>query len=181
MYLRKDDTPYYIGKGKGRRLYSKNHGRVSVPKDKSRIKIFKDNLTEEEAISLEIQLIKEFGRKDTGAGILLNLTDGGEGSSGRVLPESSIKKMRAAATKLNKEKICGFGIGHARAAGLVGGKSTSIRKISSSQSNIEKTREIHKNSIWVYDPINKKRKRIKEEALVSFINQGWIKGFRPVP
>ena len=36
-YLRKSDlTPYYIGKGKEKRAWSKSHD-VSVPKDKSKI------------------------------------------------------------------------------------------------------------------------------------------------
>ncbi len=47
-YLREDKTPYYIGKGKGSRIYSANR-RIKPPKDKSRIIYLKQNLTEEEA------------------------------------------------------------------------------------------------------------------------------------
>ena len=78
-YLRKDGTPYYIGKGTGFRAYAKN--RAYKPSDKSRIQIIKENLTEQEAWDYEIELIAMYGRKDLGTGILKNKTDGGEGGS----------------------------------------------------------------------------------------------------
>lgn len=82
QYLREDDTPYYIGKGKDRRAW-KSHKRACgnnlKPKDNSRIQIIQDNLTEQEASNLEIELIAQYGRKDLGTGILRNLTSGGEG------------------------------------------------------------------------------------------------------
>ena len=86
-YLRVDRTPYYIGKGKGRRLYEKHQKGISVPKDKSRIIYLKQNLTEEEAFKQEKYMIAVLGRKDLGTGILHNRTDGGEGSSGAVRTE----------------------------------------------------------------------------------------------
>jgi hypothetical protein len=81
-YLRKDGTPYYIGKGKGRR-HAAAHG-VSVPKDKNRIAFLKENLSESEAFDLEKYYIQQYGRKDLGTGILRNLTDGGEGAAGAI-------------------------------------------------------------------------------------------------
>jgi hypothetical protein len=78
MYLREDSTPYYVGKGKNKR-YKEKHT-VSIP-SLDRIVIVKDSLTDEEAIALEIELIKFYGRKDIKTGILRNLTDGGEGSN----------------------------------------------------------------------------------------------------
>ena len=81
-YLREDGTPYYIGKGKGRRAYKLSGRRVKPPEDKGRILILKQDLTEEEAFRHEIYMIDVFGRKDLGTGILRNLTSGGEGSSG---------------------------------------------------------------------------------------------------
>jgi hypothetical protein len=81
-YLREDRTPYYIGKGKGDRIYS-SRKRVRPPKDKSRIIFLKQNLSEEEAFKHEIYMIAVFGRKDLGTGILHNMTDGGDGASNR--------------------------------------------------------------------------------------------------
>jgi hypothetical protein len=88
-YLREDDTPYYIGKGKGNRAYSKLKGEVFPPLDKNRIVILKNNLPESLAFEEEILLISEYGRKDIGTGILRNKTNGGDGPSGRLVSESS--------------------------------------------------------------------------------------------
>lgn len=81
-YLREDGTPYYIGKGKGNRVYSKRKKGTKPPRDKNRIIFLKQNLTETEAFKHEIYMIALFGRKDLGTGILHNRTDGGEGTSG---------------------------------------------------------------------------------------------------
>ena len=80
-FLREDRTPYYIGKGTGNRAWDKRR-RISPPTDSSRIIILTNSLTEIEAFDEEIRLIQFHGRKDLGTGILRNLTDGGEGTSG---------------------------------------------------------------------------------------------------
>jgi hypothetical protein len=103
-YLREDRTPYYIGKGKGNRVYKKHKG-ISVPKDKSRIIFLKQNLTEEEAFKHEIYMIAVFGRKDLGSGILLNRTDGGEGTSGAVITQEWKRNMSKADEIRRKKQI----------------------------------------------------------------------------
>jgi len=94
-YLRKDGTPYYIGKGKDRRI-SDTRRNCRMPTDSSRIVKLHENLSETEAFQKERELIDFYGRKDIGTGILRNLTDGGEGSSN--LNPETIKKKRLAAT-----------------------------------------------------------------------------------
>jgi len=79
QYLRENGTPYYIGKGSGRRAFVSQRT-IPKPKDKSRIQIVAHKLFESEAFLLEIKLIEYFGRIDLGTGILHNKTNGGDGA-----------------------------------------------------------------------------------------------------
>jgi len=92
-YLRKDKTPYYIGKGQTIRIYQKHGKPCGIPKDKSRIIFLKQHLTEEEAFKHEIYMIAVFGRKDLGTGILHNKTNGGDGASGYICSEETRRKI----------------------------------------------------------------------------------------
>ena len=92
VYLREDGTPYYIGKGQGRRIFQ-SVGRPCNKPPKDRIIFLKQNLTEEEAFKHEIYMIAVFGRKDLGTGILYNKSNGGEGPSGTIVSDETRKKM----------------------------------------------------------------------------------------
>jgi hypothetical protein len=92
---------FYVGKGKENRAYEFNVARTKwwrnvVNKHGITVKLLHENLTEEQALFLEKQLIKQHGRRDLSTGSLVNLTDGGEGSSGRVVSVEARNKMSLA-------------------------------------------------------------------------------------
>lgn len=98
-WLREDRTPYYVGKGIGNRAY-RSHKRgdsyMSAP-PRDRIIFLKKNLTEFDAYKQENYIITILGLK-SGGGILINMSYGGEGSSGRKATEYCIQKSREANT-----------------------------------------------------------------------------------
>jgi hypothetical protein len=93
VYHRANGSAYYVGKGHGKRVSvsSKNH---YPPKDRSRITTIKCD-AEWIALAIERDLIKYFGRKNNGTGILRNLTDGGDGgAAGAIISEKTRQKLR---------------------------------------------------------------------------------------
>jgi len=100
-YLRSNGTPYYIGKGCKKRAYVKH--RIPVPKDKSRIVFLETNLSNIGACALERRYIRWYGRKDLSAGILRNMTDGGESAEGYKASKESLEKR----SKIHSKRLIG--------------------------------------------------------------------------
>jgi len=100
QYLREDNTPYYIGKGKNCRAWAKSHS-VGVP-SLDRIQIIKDKLTETEAFQLEMDLISHYGRKDIGTGILRNSTNGGDNFRDPLVEKKRLESVKYTTKQLLK-------------------------------------------------------------------------------
>lgn len=115
-----DYEPFYVGKGFGRRITSHlteaknnfiegNQLKLNVIRKiwglglEPIIVKYKENLTEDEAFDqYEIPMIAAIGRRDKKTGPLTNLTDGGEGSSGVIVSEETLKKLREASKRENR-------------------------------------------------------------------------------
>jgi hypothetical protein len=109
--------PFYVGKGASNRIDEHcfdSHLKKDTNKSKVNtiLKILKhgnnvikikmyDNLTEKESFEKESYLISKIGRKDLKLGTLTNLTNGGEGSSGRMLSDESKEKISKSVSNLS--------------------------------------------------------------------------------
>lgn len=70
QYIDENGVPYYIGKGKNRRIHQW-HYRIVVPPISQRI-ILAEHLTDKQACDLEVEMILKYGRKKDG-GLLENI------------------------------------------------------------------------------------------------------------
>lgn len=119
----RNGLPFYIGKGKDDRMY--DHEKIVskgiVPNNNSflfrKIKKIKnkglsiiykkiyENLDDKSALAIEIDEIKKIGRNNIGRGPLCNLTDGGEGNSGKIISEETKLKMSITAKERLKNPV----------------------------------------------------------------------------
>jgi len=111
-YLRNKDsdtakagTPYYIGKGSGRRAWRHHKSDITQPPtDKSLIVILEKDLTEIGSFAIERKMIKWYGRIDIETGILRNRTDGGDGTSGYRMSQAAKDEISRRNTGINVGK-----------------------------------------------------------------------------
>jgi len=78
LFMRDDFySPYYVGKGQGRRCFQHDKTRCANSPNKNRIIKIKTEMSEEDALELESKLILFWGRKEDG-GVLQNKQEGGK-------------------------------------------------------------------------------------------------------
>jgi hypothetical protein len=107
VYSHLDDEgkTFYVGIGKKRRSlvvanrssFWKNYTKKHCVSGKPKVQIDHDNLTWEQACEYEKFWISIYGRRDNGTGVLVNMTDGGDGEQN--LSPSTIKRMSEAGKK----------------------------------------------------------------------------------
>lgn len=120
QYITEDGTPYYIGKGSGRRIH-RPYTKTTVPPVDRRV-IIQDGLTNDAAKKLEGELITKYGRKLDG-GILDNIKINqwacavgwkhsieakrkiSEGNKGKKRTPEQLKNYKGTVTAEHKEKV----------------------------------------------------------------------------
>lgn len=133
VYLhRKADNgePFYVGKGVMRRrepyrranvkARRSAHWQRTVAKYGVLVEIVAHFVSDADAQVFEKQMIAEIGRADLKRGPLVNLTDGGDGHCGLIVPESTLRK-RSENAKRPRSKAWIDSIRRARAGGGNGG------------------------------------------------------------
>lgn len=89
QHIREDkEEVFYIGISNNKvRPYSKSRNKIwknITNKTSYRVEIIYNDISWDEALSIEVQLISKYGRIDIGTGILSNMTDGGDGTHGLI-------------------------------------------------------------------------------------------------
>jgi hypothetical protein len=109
------NEPFYIGiggdeEGKYERAYNKNHRtnywKYIANKTKYRVEIILDDLNWSDACKKEIEFIRLYKRKDSKNGILVNMTDGGDGANGVIRSKETCLKI-SESHKGNKHPMYG--------------------------------------------------------------------------
>jgi len=102
---------FYVGIGTKRRAYNKNCRSVYWKRITNKVnfktEILVTNLSWEEACELECLLIESYGRRDLKTGQLINMTNGGEGTLGRIISNKHKEILKKVNTgkKHSKETI----------------------------------------------------------------------------
>lgn len=203
FHIRNDTQEvFYVGKGKrGRAHESKNrseHWKRIVEKHGYTVFVVASCMTDDDAKELEKDFIAEFGRADLGCGLLINRTDGGEGSVGIIVSQEA-RKLLSRHASLPRSKAWIDSIRKARKNGGNGGvvkrgdlldtewrKNLGLAKLGSKNPMYGKT---GKNSHISKKVIDKKTGVLYDSVTIAAENNGykmktlynWLSGFRPNP
>jgi hypothetical protein len=145
FYLREDKTPYYVGRGRKQRPFAKHAHRQDKgdfkPSNLELILIVHENLSQQEAFNLEIKYIKKYGRKCDG-GILINLTEGGEGAkhNEETRKKISISHQGKKASEETKRKMSEIRKGKKMPPGS-GQKAANTRIVNGNNKHTEETKK----------------------------------------
>ncbi len=171
--------PFYVGKGRNKREIIhlcpsmlnnksiKNSTIKSIIKECGEMPIHYrvySGLTDMEAINIEIDMIKHFGRKDNGTGILANHTDGGDGAN-NFSPEI-IKKMGRGKKKVYQYSLNGEFIKEWESLSSVGVEFKNPPNISTSI----KRNGTYSGFIWSYEKLDTFQPKIKWQAPIKYQN-----------
>lgn len=144
LWLREDGTPYYVGKGKGRRAYQNKDHCVHRPRFDSSI-LMQHWESEEKAFEMEKWWICFWGRKNVNTGILRNMTNGGDGPSGWVPSEETKSKIKQARKrqKFTEETRSRMKDAH-----------TGLKKSEQTRKKISETNKATKHGLWKHGTRN---------------------------
>jgi hypothetical protein len=152
LYMREDlYSPYYVGKGSGKRAYQ-NGGRNCHRPEDDRIRIVYETTDEDKALDVEETLIRFYGRKCDG-GVLQNVSVGGKNPPSHKGKKWSAERRQEASERAKKDgrinRCYGGGgkkgnrnsMGHARPVVLDGvsyeSVSAAARALGTSRQNIQ--------------------------------------------
>ena len=195
-------SPFYIGYGIKNRLYyhlkMKDTNHIKINKIKSILNDgyqpiiykIKEGLSHEEATQFEKYFIKEIGTllpvSGVKKGLLTNLTPGGDGGPtffNRKLTEEHKDKIRKGNTNqiFTAERIKNITIAQ-RKRTIIIDENKREKMINGIKNMKDESRlrisKATKDTIWIFNDILKKNKRIHSEDLNNYLKDNWNKGFR---
>jgi hypothetical protein len=106
-----DNSIFYIGIGKTKsRAFSKKGRSVYWKNISSKygfeVDVLFEGISWKEACDVEIGMISSYGRKDLGEGLLVNLTNGGDGTNGST--QSDLAKQKISNSLIGNKRTLGF-------------------------------------------------------------------------
>ena len=146
IWFRRNFTPYYVGKGNGKRAYT-NHGH-SFHRPTSRARIFVQYWkSEEKALEMERWYISFYGRKSNGTGCLRNLTDGGENPPGNKGTKFTEEHKRKISESQKGPKGYWYGTKHPYKSRVTKGRKQSPEHIANRVASRLKNTEVRRGTL----------------------------------